>query len=1075
MKLYLRVALPDREMETREFGDVSKLIIGRSEQCDFSLPLLNDLSRQHAKLEILDGRWHISDLGSKFGTFVNDVRIEQPTVVLPADIVRLGGHVNIEVFDESHFQKLRQESHPQPQGDTPKLANNDPSNYLGTTQPVNPITQPETPQRPIVLVEDNTGARPWHIGLGILTAIVSAMLLVWYLVFTYDHPKRGYTFLGMTTGIIGSLLLGMVGFYAARKRVLQEMIPWRLLTWLRWHLWLSVIGFWMILIHAGFHLDGGSGTWTMLLLLAAVGTGIVGWYKYKKVPNQVVSTVGNLATGNVQKEIDGLDRQISDQLAGRDPQIASRIRNAITQVDSGERAATEIAWDLVFENPQGEPFVDEVKDLVHQKHALGSRLGQQQTLHRSMRWWLWLHIPASILFAFLLVYHALDATEMSVPFTAAGPHDFADPTSCIQCHQAQYDDWIGSVHAMAMSSPVTELQNYLVVKKDRFDAGRHGVPVGDLCIKCHAPTSVKGNFWEKEDLLATIDERAPSSQFGVSCVACHQVSNVVKTKPFREADARKNKDGEERLEEVLVDYKNFDNLEYLPNAGRTMFGTVENDHQAGGSIVGNSAHKGQFAAHLDGSSFCASCHTVMVDPVGLAPRDPFSAEKDWSSDDDEKSNIVTLQNTYHEWGEGNDKDIEIAKDNFVPVNWSSVGVNCMDCHSKPLDDLEFAAVRMQQRRLDLKTRVREFKDLVVSNTWEPTSGGGAASYPELERELAGRGSGAIPNPNEWQRKQLSGRYARYAADSDQKFDHPLTHRPTHLHTFVGVDYHLEPDMPYPKGHSRNSENPRIQAQTIENITQLMKIAAAIKIEKVNSSSVDVEVANLATGHHLPAGFAFAREMWIEVAIDKGSGFEVVVGGSPNRRGQPLGNTEKLDKYGEGKAGKLKNFQAVLWNGDEGRIGSDGRHGETVLQNECRIVLKGKKARDHGFFDRQLFLKPGEIRPLNIKVDRNDIRGAERIRARLRFRNYPPEFLEQLADRFDHRTDRYKTAPPSITRELHTPVDFNFEGKQKEGGFATDPEMWDRDPDRAKRTRDLIRNLRIFEMAEDTISADGKEW
>ena len=1039
MKLYLRVALPDREIETREFGDVSKLIIGRSEQCDFSLPLLNDLSRQHAKLEILDGRWHISDLGSKFGTFVNDVRIEQPTVVLPADIVRLGGHVNIEVFDESHFQKLRQESHPQPQGDTPKLANNDPSNYLGTTQPVNPITQPETPQRPIVLVEDNTGARPWHIGLGILTAIVSAMLLVWYLVFTYDHPKRGYTFLGMTTGIIGSLLLGMVGFYAARKRVLQEMIPWRLLTWLRWHLWLSVIGFWMILIHAGFHLDGGSGTWTMLLLLAAVGTGIVGWYKYKKVPNQVVSTVGNLATGNVQKEIDGLDRQISDQLAGRDPQIASRIQNAITQVDSGERAATEIAWDLVFENPQGEPFIDEVKDLVHQKHALGSRLGQQQTLHRSMRWWLWLHIPASILFAFLLVYHALDATEMSVPFTAAGPHDFADPTSCIQCHQAQYDDWIGSVHAMAMSSPVTELQNYLVVKKDRFDAGRHGVKVGQLCIECHAPTSVKGNFWEKEDLLATIDQRAASSQFGVSCVACHQVSNVVKTPSFQEAIDRH--DEEEKLKDVLVDYKNFENLKYI-DAGRTMFGTVDNDHQADGSIVGNSAHKGKFASHLNDSSFCASCHTVMVDPVGLAPRDPLAKGK--SNSDEEKSNIVTLQNTYHEWKEGSENPVaaeaEKTGSRFLSVNWMDLNVSCIDCHGKPLEGLVDAAEQMQRNRDSLVTRINRFKSLVKENA----------------------------------QADLKGKYARHAADPNQNFDHPLKHRPKHLHTFVGVDYHLEPNMPYPQGHPKNEDNPRIQEQTVRNIEKLMKIAAAIKIKKLDLNSVDVEIANLATGHHLPAGFAFAREMWIEIAVDKGGGFDVVAGGSPNRPSEPLANTEKLDKYGEGDAGKLKNFQAVLWNGDEGRISSDGRHGETVLQNECKIVLKGKKARDHGFKDRQLFLKPGEIRTLNIKVDRSDLKGAERIRARLRFRNYPPEFLEQLADRFDHRTDRYQPAPPSITRELHTPANFvTKDGQRKEGGFATDPEMWDRDPQRAQRTRDLIPNLRIFEMAEDTIDVTNQ--
>ena len=185
----------------------------------------------------------------------------------------------------------------------------------------------------------------------------------------------------------------------------------------------------------------------------------VGWYQYKKVPGQVINTVGNLATGNVRKQIDGLDRQISDELAGRDPQIVSRIRNAITEVDSGERTASDISWDLVFENPRGEPFVDHVQKLVQKKYSLESHLGQQQDLHTSMRWWLWVHIPASILFGVLVTFHVFDATEFGVPFTKAGPHEFADPNSCKDCHQAQYDDWIGSVHAMAMSSPVTELQN----------------------------------------------------------------------------------------------------------------------------------------------------------------------------------------------------------------------------------------------------------------------------------------------------------------------------------------------------------------------------------------------------------------------------------------------------------------------------------------------------------------------------------------------------------------------------------------------------------------------------------------
>ena len=394
MKLYLQVTLPDRDPETRDFGDVSQLIIGRSEQCDFSLPLMNDLSRQHAKLEVINGRWHVSDLGSKFGTFVNEAQIEQPIEVTSNDIVRLGGHVNLGVFDERSFQQLQENRRPRTPVEEPILA----EPVSGTVQPAvgqfaGNIGQSEISKTPIIRVADDTGARPWHIGLGILTAVVSALLLIWYLIFTHDQPKRGYTFLGMTTAIIGSIILGIVGFYAARKRVLQELIPWRLLTWLRWHLWLSVIGFWMIMIHAGFHLDGGSGTWAMLFLLAAVGTGIVGWYQYKKVPGQVISTVGNLATGNVQKQIDGLDRQISDQLAGREKNIVNRIQNALNLVDSGERTAANISWDLVFENPTGEPFVDEVRTLVQRRYSLESHLGQQQTLHKSMRWWLWLHIP----------------------------------------------------------------------------------------------------------------------------------------------------------------------------------------------------------------------------------------------------------------------------------------------------------------------------------------------------------------------------------------------------------------------------------------------------------------------------------------------------------------------------------------------------------------------------------------------------------------------------------------------------------------------------------------------------------
>jgi hypothetical protein len=53
---------------------------------------LNDtfVSSEHARLFINDGRWWIADLGSTNGTFVNNVRIDRPTILTPGVEVKFG-------------------------------------------------------------------------------------------------------------------------------------------------------------------------------------------------------------------------------------------------------------------------------------------------------------------------------------------------------------------------------------------------------------------------------------------------------------------------------------------------------------------------------------------------------------------------------------------------------------------------------------------------------------------------------------------------------------------------------------------------------------------------------------------------------------------------------------------------------------------------------------------------------------------------------------------------------------------------------------------------------------------------
>jgi hypothetical protein len=156
-------------------------------------------------------------------------------------------------------------------------------------------------------------------------------------------------------------------------------------------------------------------------------------------------------------------------------------------------------------------------------------------------------------------------------------------------------------------------------------------------------------------------------------------------------------------------------------------------------------------------------------------------------------------------------------------------------------------------------------------------------------------------------------------------------------------------------------------------------------------------------------------MWIEVAVkDAPSGpFRVIIGGRPD--GRELGPADLLDKFQPG----LKNFQAVLFD--------QRTKSEVVLQNEATIVLKGPGAVDAGFRDREAPLQPAEIRELLIPLP-TDLDLSAQIRVRLRFRNLPPEFLENLAKKFD-----------AI-----------------------------REPINAQRCRDLIRGLQIFDMATSTL-------
>lgn len=65
------------------------LVIGRHSEADVRLPL-PDVSRRHCRFYFHEGAWHVRDLKSLNGTFVNDQQVEE-SLICHGDTVRLGG------------------------------------------------------------------------------------------------------------------------------------------------------------------------------------------------------------------------------------------------------------------------------------------------------------------------------------------------------------------------------------------------------------------------------------------------------------------------------------------------------------------------------------------------------------------------------------------------------------------------------------------------------------------------------------------------------------------------------------------------------------------------------------------------------------------------------------------------------------------------------------------------------------------------------------------------------------------------------------------------------------------------
>jgi hypothetical protein len=121
---------------------------------------------------------------------------------------------------------------------------------------------------------------------------------------------------------------------------------------------------------------------------------------------------------------------------------------------------------------------------------------------------------------------------------------------------------------------------------------------------------------------------------------------------------------------------------------------------------------------------------------------------------------------------------------------------------------------------------------------------------------------------------------------------PAPPRQLHDHTFIGVDTDLA--------------DPTTQAPTLQARTALLQSAVTFFIDPTSINTdgdnggltFNLVAANTGAGHNVPSGFAFARQMWIQLEVSNLVGIPVFVSGElANTHTDDLCDPDSLNEFG----------------------------------------------------------------------------------------------------------------------------------------------------------------------------------
>jgi Cytochrome c554 and c-prime len=438
--------------------------------------------------------------------------------------------------------------------------------------------------RPVVLFERHW---PWAILGGSIALVLTLMTLIFATGFMasindlrFGPNVRGYTATGILMGLLSLFFVILTMWYSARKR--RNVAGATMMTWLWAHVYFGLLAVVAAVLHAGFGLMSASFTSGKLLFLlfsVIAGSGIFWRLAYVTVPPKAAVQTLNYSKEGALKRAEEQTLEIEKLTAGKSQEL-QRIKDALLARDVPMHELNQMVSTL---GPEDRALMDDIVQFAASRRRALARPEAQQAFTKRMQFWRIIHVPLAFLFLFALVFHvfgAFDFVRKTVPSGIADDGAFAvykPSIECKDCHKAIYAQWAESMHAHALTSPLTVVQNNLDMRHSLLGAATPDPR--RMCINCHGPAVAATT---DGDLLPLKSGRALD---GIDCVACHQMNDAVV--PGGGASAKSYQD-------QLV-------------RGERYFARLDGP-------VGNSYHRSNKSPLFDApEKLCATCHNVNAD------------------------------------------------------------------------------------------------------------------------------------------------------------------------------------------------------------------------------------------------------------------------------------------------------------------------------------------------------------------------------------------------------------------------------------------------------------------------------